>query len=496
MASTTGIEIASNSCTLVDVRPAPEQTTAVRQIRVIGPDEWPAAEAAQADLLRSIRRSGGFPRHAVAVSWDCPDRGPAGFMAPAQRLLEAAGFHVQSILSPPQALAQIAARRQRFGSPAATVWTALSPDGAAIAIVRGRELVYDRTISWKYIANLTDSRAVLLQRYSLIAHLAPEIRHGIDIVRASLGVAVDTIVTCGSLPDLRSLTMPLIEELDVEVETLDSTEGLRAAGQVNTDRLIDTAPAIRLACAAALLPAERSASPAFDGSLSEDAPPAPLRIAAAVALIAAVGWGGFAWRGIVGASPVRAVTLPQSSAVASAPRPAMPSRSPEFRSAASEASSDADATSGNRRTKPGGSNARDDSTPVSTVLSGQAQPGVGRARSVEDKAPTIQAQAPIPPRGGDAAAAAAETGATSLAPRAADRPIARAQPTALKDPLPNVDSILIDQERRLAVIDGSVVGVGDPVGPRTVVQIDRDAVTLREPSGVLVRASVRSRHQS
>jgi hypothetical protein len=63
----------------------------------------------------------------------------------------------------------------------------------------------------------------------------------------------------------------------------------------------------------------------------------------------------------------------------------------------------------------------------------------------------------------------------------------------MKEELPGVDSILIDQERRLAVIDGSVVGVGDRVAGRVIVQIDPEAVTLREPSGLLVRASVRSR---
>jgi hypothetical protein len=54
-----------------------------------------------------------------------------------------------------------------------------------------------------------------------------------------------------------------------------------------------------------------------------------------------------------------------------------------------------------------------------------------------------------------------------------------------------VESILIDQERRLALIDGAVVRVGDLVGTRTIVRIDRDAVLLREPSGLVVRASVR-----
>ena len=50
-----------------------------------------------------------------------------------------------------------------------------------------------------------------------------------------------------------------------------------------------------------------------------------------------------------------------------------------------------------------------------------------------------------------------------------------------------MDSILIDQERRLAIIDGTIVTIGDTVGPRVVEQIDRDGVVLREPSGLSVR---------
>ena len=69
-----------------------------------------------------------------------------------------------------------------------------------------------------------------------------------------------------------------------------------------------------------------------------------------------------------------------------------------------------------------------------------------------------------------------------------------AQPAPpLRDPLPKVDSILIDQERRLALIDGAVTAVGDRIGPRVVAQIDREGVMLREPSGLLIRVSLRSR---
>jgi hypothetical protein len=61
----------------------------------------------------------------------------------------------------------------------------------------------------------------------------------------------------------------------------------------------------------------------------------------------------------------------------------------------------------------------------------------------------------------------------------------------LKAPLPAVELILMDQKRPLAVVGGAVVGVGDLVGPRTIVRIERDGVLLREPSGLVVRASIR-----
>jgi hypothetical protein len=56
-------------------------------------------------------------------------------------------------------------------------------------------------------------------------------------------------------------------------------------------------------------------------------------------------------------------------------------------------------------------------------------------------------------------------------------------------PLPRIDSILIDHNRRLAVIGGAIVRVGDAVGPRVVVDIQPTSIVLREPSGrrVVVR---------
>lgn len=104
--------------------------------------------------------------------------------------------------------------------------------------------------------------------------------------------------------------------------------------------------------------------------------------------------------------------------------------------------------------------------------------------SVSPAAPTPRAVAPSggEPRG-------APSGGR-VPPSVAERIVGRRE-APLKAPLPRVDSVLIDQDRRLATIDGAVVRVGDSVGPRVVVQIDRDGVALGEPSGLVVRIALR-----
>lgn len=56
-----------------------------------------------------------------------------------------------------------------------------------------------------------------------------------------------------------------------------------------------------------------------------------------------------------------------------------------------------------------------------------------------------------------------------------------------------IDTILVSSDRRMAVIDGAFVGIGDTIGQRTVVRIEVDAVFFREPSGLEIRVPIRMR---
>jgi hypothetical protein len=267
----TGIEVTAASCVLVDVRRG-NGGPRLSAVHVVPAEEWPPHD------LSRIRRRKRFAARAHVVAWTQNDT--------AMAFLNDAGFAVESVVSPEKALALLAAERSRPESGAATVWLALARQGAALAIVHDGRVLYSRRIEWRY-RPASRPHEQLLQRYTLVSHLAPEIQHGIEVVQRQHGIAVASAVTCGDLPDLRSLTMPLIEELDLEVETLDSLDGLEVDPGARPDVTEDDVPALHLATAVTLLPPIHAPRPGRWWGRAA---------AAAVVLIAgAAGWLAFAW---------------------------------------------------------------------------------------------------------------------------------------------------------------------------------------------------------
>lgn len=395
MSTATGIDLGPSSCALVGARQGSTGAD-VTAVHAIDPAEWPVDGFRLADALRSIRRQHRFPRDARVIAWQLAS--PVTPDDPrCQSLLKPivdAGFHVEAVLTPSEALARLAESRPR-PHQGSVAWLSINVHGAAIVIMRGPELLFSRTLRWSYKASLPTVREQLLQRYTLVSHLAPELQQGIKLARANHATNVDTVITCGNLPELRSLTMPLIEEINLEVETLDSADGLASLGAVAQSKLSDMAPAIRLAAVAALFPVHR---PKVFGM--------PLRFAAAMVLAMAV-MGAY---------------LMQMRTAASPPVEALPPTDPT-------------------PTAPSSGSGPED-VPVSVLGSGIPAPE----------------------------------------PRVS-RPLASA---------PRVNSILIDSGRRLAMFGGSIVGVGDALGPRVVARIDQHGVTLQEPSGAQIRVLLRS----
>ena len=283
MASITAVELGADTCVLVrtSVRGGAIRIGAAE---VLDPAAFPGVDSFTV-AVRQARRALKLPRRCRAVIWGLPDgagRKDAAVL-PLLAPLAGAGLKVERVVSPCNALAALA-RLKSVRGDGATCWLAINRGGVAIVVVRPGKQLYSSSFAWDSTVGTSGSQARLLQRYSLVAILAPEVKRAIAEARKH-GIAVDAVVTCGNLPDLRSLTMPLIEELDLEVETLDSLEGL-VVKPTAAERLAELAPALRLACAGLLARGTRAWDEKRRQSVRRTG--AALRMAAAAALIVIV----------------------------------------------------------------------------------------------------------------------------------------------------------------------------------------------------------------
>jgi hypothetical protein len=511
MASMTAVELGADICALArtTVRGGEVQLLAAE---TLDPATFPSIDAFTT-ALKQVRKSVKLPRRCRAVVWGLPDgsnrKDPA--IKPLLAPLVGAGFRVERAISPCNALAALA-RLRMPRNDSATCWLAINRTGVAIVVVTPGKQLYSHSFAWDSNVGSLGSQARLLQRYSLVAFLAPEIRRAMAASQEN-GARIEAIVTCGNLPEIRSLTMPLIEELDVEVETLDSFEGLTVQPDA-VDRLADVAASLRLACAGAIARPTRR----WDESKRRDiSPGAMLKIALAAGVILAALVGGWWWwqqpaRPAARPSPqsatrppggppnqnppaTRKPAPPAPPTVASAAKPSVanppqsplpPQKAPEQRSAPTAGQPSAPAAS----------------APAQKMPEPRSVPDAAAARPPQ---PAVQAAAPPP----QAAAPPPKTATAPLqtAGHSPDTPdvapvrtaVARPAPSGpmpelLKDPVPRVTSILVSSDRRMATIDdGRIIGIGDVVGKRVVVGIDERAVVLREPSGVQIRVALGGR---
>ncbi len=144
-------------------------------------------------------------------------------VAAALRPLTSAGLKVRSIVTPALALMSLARMRRRITAPGmAEAYVALEETGTAIALVRDGALVAARELDWGF---LNEERARSRDEVASRLGAAIEEFFGDYGVRPS---AVAQVCVCGGLPELRSMTLALTQQLDVEVEPLDSLFGIDA----------------------------------------------------------------------------------------------------------------------------------------------------------------------------------------------------------------------------------------------------------------------------
>ena len=464
MAGVTGVELGPDTCILTRVHPGARglHVFAVHGLDARDPRPGDADFVAR---LREVRRRRRLPRRARAVIWgrgdppSIPQNGAAELDA-----LARAGFVLEAVYSPAQALATLS-RHHAHSPGAAEAWVAVNEDRGCIAIVERGELLFSRTLEWSPHPGSGSVRDELLRRYLLVARLAPELQHAIGVVREQRGVHVEAVVLCGNLPDLRSLTMPLLEELGLHVGTLDSAEGILLAPSAAVQTGASTGP-IRLACAAVLPAPPRTRQSA-----------GWLRAAAALALAGlAAAW--IALRPDVAGEPP-AGRLPEiqepDHGLRGAPEPAPAAAGP---GAEDPPTISPEGTAGDGH--PAGGSSSGNAVPAPTAGRGVPAPAAGGIRM-------------LPPR------------VTPAAPRQRDRTEASGGPTGPSHPaleadsaaadggsgVPTLNSISAAPGRKLAVLDGEVVREGDTVGPWVVASIEPDAVLLRGQAGREVRLSIR-----
>jgi hypothetical protein len=326
-----------------------------------------------------------------------------------------AGFVIETIATPPLALCSIARLRRGTVPGAAIALFALGSTVSALAIVRDGLLLLGREMPWGYEGFV---------RESLVTTLAAELRRSFLFFKQSNRAEIAQVMLCGDAPELRALTAPLIMALDLEVETLDSLEGIDAAALPEpADVFRERVANLRLAWAVAadaeppinLIPTEVAAH------RHSARPTMPLIGSATVALTLA----------LIGYAYLSQMTRPTGQPEPSATAPKPPSAS-------------APNSSGAQSSSPGAlpPNVNDsDPAPRTPNPSASARPpGISTAPRIEGPG----------------------------APLVAD---------------PVVQSILFSAGRRAALVDNRVVGVGDQLNVGRIVEIEREAVVIETPRG-------------
>jgi hypothetical protein len=320
-------------------------------------------------------------------------------MAPADEIKSAlgplidAGIRVRTVVTPGAALGSVAWRRHLAGESAAlAAYVALETTTTCMALARNGLLLAVRDLPWGYREDGGHARS----RDEIAGRLGEELAELFAAVAGAGGGTVGQLCICGGYDELTRMTAPLMERLDVVVETLDGN-------------------ALTLACAAA------------------ECVPAPINLLRArrrsesrmVLAYSAVGAG-------LVAGIALGITL---------------TRSPQWREIG-------------RRREPRTS-ARAEIPSIRLLESIAGTSGFPLAGSNAESAP---------------------------APSAEPAPTAHESNTPMPaDPVLPLDAdlrlILYAPGRRLAIINGRILALGDLVGAARIIDITTEAVLLRDPQG-------------
>jgi hypothetical protein len=440
------------------------------------------------DIAPVSPRVSGMDRRGVLLA-SAPRAEVMAALAP----LLTAGIRIRSVLTPAAALQSLARQRQAgAASDTLEAYVALEETATCIAFVRGGVLLAAHDLPWGFLDELAEV-ATPRDRHDIAVRLADEIAAFLTVCRFD-GKPLSQVSVCGGLPDLRSMTVSLMERLDVEVDALDSLFGIddsRLPGPA--DHLHERVAEMRVAWAAAA-----DARPALDlfRHQRRRATTAYLSRAAVVAGAAAglgVGW----WT----QSQWRPADAPADSIARHATRPPAPAPRVVPSSLVVRApvmTSPARLSMANAPILPPALAVRTGVAPtaqlVKTVIPPTPTPPLP-APAVPHAIVAPVPRAPIVTAATVTAAAAPPAAATRGPERTAPQlPSAPAPPNrAVETALPfeaSLGTILFGPDRALAIVDGRIVGIGDEVRGARVLEITANAVMLRDAQGKLRRLSL------
>ena len=236
----TGIELTPDCCVVVAARAAGDGTTRLAAARRIELVPGEASSERLTQELAEARRALRLPRRAAIVDWT---RGAL------RQAVTAAGFEIETVQSPAEAVAALAARSGIERSTLeADAWVVLHDTRAALAIVSGGDVLVSRVLTWPPPQMPRPSATThLLRRYLLVAQVTPYIQNAADVTRRRFGMKVASVRACGDASDLPGVSEVLAQEIRRPVEMLDAVEALR----VDARRVEVPLAALRLAAAAA-----------------------------------------------------------------------------------------------------------------------------------------------------------------------------------------------------------------------------------------------------
>jgi Tfp pilus assembly PilM family ATPase len=268
--------------------------------------------AAPADLEAMARRefraaSGSTPSERLAdgiVVGELRDEGrrevgyvsvPAEEMTARLRPLVDAGFVVETAVTPAMAHAALVRQRRASMPEAITVVLSINGRATALTVLRGGLVLFARELPWGHETEQAEQTGAGHAAPSFAARIASEVRRSLIYLKQSHKVDVTHVLVCGDVPEVRVLTGPLIDELGVEVETLDLPEDLDVSRlQGSPERFCSRLGAWRTALALAIDPAPPVNLVPRDVKAPRFTPRLTRRVGAAVAaglLITAAEWG-------------------------------------------------------------------------------------------------------------------------------------------------------------------------------------------------------------